>query len=292
MAFIDAGRIPATGHPRIDAGHEELAGQINSLYERWREGAPQDDILRHLDLLVRAIGRHFAEEEDIGRQVGYRYLAEHQARHVSLLAELTDLVEDMRSDASGRDRAIDVFTVIDSLLYEHEIVDDQDYWLLFRDGLPEVPQPSGVIDWGADLRTGLPDIDADHQGLIDLLNRLSTALGTAAPPSAVGYLLNRVLEHSQAHFAREERMMAEADAPSLDTHRALHAHLLDDLQGVIERHARGEYPNLHDLLHGYLKYWLIDHIRNVDAVSIPVRLEAKGLEDEAKGPEASEPVEA
>lgn len=284
MKFIDAERIPPTGHPRIDAGHRDLAEQVNDLYELWQQGVPQDRILHQFDLLLRVVGRHFAEEEDIGRQCGFECLSQHQARHAALMADLTEMVERVRAGTGYHDLTIDVFDCIDTLLYEHEIVDDQDFWLLFRDGLPDEGREGDLILWTADMETGLDCIDADHRALVDLLNRLAAALGGDAPDRAVRYLLNRVLEHSKAHFALEEGMMERAGAPGLETHRALHQHLLKDLLAIIDHHAAGAYADLDHLMHNYLKYWLIDHIRNVDAVYLPrVPEEARGREDEEPG---------
>lgn len=283
MAFIDAAKIPATGHPRIDTSHRALAEQVNALYEMWQAGAPQADVLRALDLLVRAVGRHFAEEEEIGAAAGYDGLERHAARHRDLLGRLTELVESLRGAEGYRDLTIDVFALIDTLLYEHEIIDDQDYWLLFRDGVPD-PRPGGgrrpLIVWDARLETGVPEVDRDHQGLVDLLNRLDGALAGHAPEAAVAALLGRVRDHTRAHFAREEAMMTAAEARDLDTHRILHEHLLEDLERVMVQHAEGRYLDLEDLLQTYLKFWLIDHIRNVDARALKA----------AKAREASEPA--
>lgn len=286
MAFIDAAKIPPTGHPRIDAGHREMAEQVNSLYEMWQSGAPHADVVRSLDLLLRVVGRHFAEEEEIGRAIGYDGMDRHQGRHRELLGELTTLVDGLRGATGYSDRAIDAFALIDSLLYEHEIVDDQDYWLLFHDGVPAeaapADQPLIALDEG--LSTGIAAVDRDHEALVDLINALARSLRADAGPATVRDLLDRLVDHSRRHFAKEEAMMEAADAPGLEGHRILHEHLLSDLDAVIAQYGAGRYADLEDLLQTYLKFWLIDHIRNVDARTLPG---ASGF----RAPEAAEPGE-
>jgi hemerythrin len=270
MAFIDAAKIPATGHPRIDAGHQRMAEEVNRLYELWQGGASQERVLRSFAELLRVVGRHFAEEEEIGRIAGYEGVEQHAARHRDLLEELTDLLDRVRSVGGYGDLTIDAFALIDTLLYEHEIVDDQDFWLLFRNGVPERPEVEPqLIVWDHRLATGIAVIDDDHKVLVELLNRLSSALGEKAPGSTVGRLLERVMEHTTQHFAREEEMMAEAGSPGLENHRILHETLVNDLKSVMARQAEGQYVDLEDLLQTYMKFWLIDHIRNVDARTLP-----------------------
>ncbi len=279
MAFIDASKIPATGHPRIDAGHKDLADRVNSLYEMWQAGAGHPEIVRASDLLVRAVGRHFAEEEEIGAKAGYDGLDRHAALHRELLGRLSGMVEDLRRSTGYGDMAIDVFSLIDTLLYEHEIVDDQDFWLVFRDGAGDAGEPSGrrlLVVWDGRLETGVREVDEDHRDLVEWLNRLDTVVD-----AEVGDVLSAILSHTEEHFFREEALMEACDAPNLEAHRSMHSELLVDLRAVVRRHAEGLENGLGQDVQSYLKFWFLDHIRHVDAPVMKAIRSREGAEQAA-----------
>lgn len=262
MSFLDPLLIPATGQPRIDDGHRELATKINMIYDAWKGGLAGQPLHDEFSLLIRAIGRHFAEEEGILDGLEFAGYDHHKARHVSLLAELTDAVR--RIQTSGPEQAINVFRMIDMLIYEHEVLDDQDFWPLFGGGRVQ-PQGVAVLQWSDAFVTGEGVVDRDHRMLIALLNHLHDLLRRGASADEVEQVLTKILSHTEQHFAWEEGFIVDGALGGLETHQLLHRDLLNDLHQVIDRHRAGYYLDMNDLLFNYMKYWLVDHILNVDA---------------------------
>lgn len=278
MPFIDPLLIPPTGNSRIDAGHQELAERINALYEKWQNGVAGRALCDDLERLVRAIGRHFIEEEAIVREQGFDDRAAHSARHKVLLKELTQEIRKIPD--AGAEQVINVFRMIDMLIYEHEVLDDQEYWELFggqSENTPARPAPELVLQWSESFATGLEAVDRDHRLLIALLNHLHDILARGASHEQVGRVLRKVLEHTESHFAWEEAYIAQNGFPGLDTHRLLHQDLLKDLHQLLQDHANGRFDSLDDLLFNYLKYWLVDHIVHVDSMFVACK--AEGVAD-------------
>ncbi len=262
--FIDVSRIPATGHPRIDQAHRDLADMVNGLFEQWRSGVDGAELKGGFDRFLRAVGRHFAEEEDIAAAAGCLNVPEHAGKHNALLAALTAHVQalaDLTESRAG-DRCIDLFSLIDQMLYEHEMLDDQEFWpvLSAAGQQPDVRADVPLILWGCALETGHAELDRQHHTLVKLLNGLDAMVRRQAPAAEACELLGRILDHTRCHFQWEERQMAGIRAPGAAAHRMLHAQLLADLSEVIA--AANGVPTV-DLTR-HLKFWFIDHIRYVD----------------------------
>lgn len=262
--FIDVAKIPSVGEPRIDRAHRALAEQANALFAEWRAQGPTAELLKGFQLLVRQIGRHFAEEEAIAEEVGFTGLERHKARHREFLDTLTQAVAQLERRPGSADATIDLFSFVDTLLYEHEILDDQELWPLFREHDAKYPPSGPILPWGHDLMTGHPEVDRQHRLLLEVLNALKAALDAGAPASEILELLDRLITQAAHHFAWEERQMEAVKSAQLAAHRLLHNQLLADLEDVKERYSRGGYEDLEDVLQSYLKYWFLDHVMHVD----------------------------
>lgn len=266
--FIDVGRIPPIGHPRIDDAHRALAEAVNSLFEQWRGGASAADIRAGFELFLRAVGRHFREEEEIAAAAGCPGVDRHAARHRALLEALTRQIHALTSTeepAGQGDRRIDLFSLIDAMLYEHEILDDQEFWpILHRlgDGGPAVAGGT-VIEWTAALTTGHAEMDRQHRTLAEMLNALAAAVAAGAGRDEVAALVGRVIELARCHFQWEERQMERAGLPDAGVHALLHAQLLADLEAILDLLGRGEAVT-RAVVPGRLRIWFTDHVTHAD----------------------------
>ncbi|MGC2855281.1 hemerythrin domain-containing protein [Novispirillum sp. DQ9] len=269
--FIDVGRIPSIGHPRIDDAHRSLAEAVNILFEQWRSGVSSADLRAGFELFLRAAARHFAEEEEIAAAAGCPGVDLHARKHRALLEALTRQIHALTGkDGAGAqgDQRIDVFSLIDAMLHEHEILDDQEFWPVLHVQGCEVPPPAAgpLIAWSTCLDTGQPEVDRQHRILAELLNGLDRAIGVGAPVGEVAVLLDRVVEHARCHFRWEERQMAAAGTDDAGLHALLHDQLLDDLGGILGAVREGGAGRQADLagLPGRLRIWFVDHIIHVD----------------------------
>jgi len=81
--------------------------------------------------------------------------------------------------------------------------------------------------WRDAYETGHPLIDAEHRELVDLANvAFDASFGLDKDPSTLDAAFERLLSHVEAHFAHEEKLLAEHGFKNLSSHRAAHQALL------------------------------------------------------------------
>ncbi|GAA0588350.1 bacteriohemerythrin [Caenispirillum bisanense] len=121
-----------------------------------------------------------------------------------------------------------------------------------------------TIEWTSDLETGIGIIDADHKVLVSLLNQVFETVGDREEKATLGSVLNSLIEYTEYHFAREERLQAVAGYPGLEAHKARHAALTQQVQTI-----RTRFEQDPESVHGaevldFLRSWLVDHIKGHD----------------------------
>lgn len=120
-----------------------------------------------------------------------------------------------------------------------------------------------LIEWTSALSLGIPEIDDQHEHLVELVNRFSDAAARGRGTREVRPLLEALHAYTVEHFAAEEAYMASIDYPDLDHHRALHQQLLgklDDLRTQFEVGGRRITQPMLELL----RYWLMAHLQGAD----------------------------
>lgn len=125
-------------------------------------------------------------------------------------------------------------------------------------------QVTRTIAWGRDLEIGIPVIDADHKVLVSLLNQVFDTVGDNEEKATLGSVLNSLVEYTEYHFLREERLQEVAGYPGLDDHRAQHRILAGQVMDI-----RSRFQEDPDSVHGaevldFLRTWLVDHIKGHD----------------------------
>jgi hemerythrin-like metal-binding protein len=91
--------------------------------------------------------------------------------------------------------------------------------------------------WGPYLVTGLAEMDTQHQALADLLNQIQAA--ALSPEGCKEELLLKLKRCFEAHFCREEELMAQAGFPGIRRHAATHQVFLKDLEDHITEFHQG-----------------------------------------------------
>jgi hemerythrin len=120
-----------------------------------------------------------------------------------------------------------------------------------------------AVSWSDAFSTGVAEIDAQHQSLLEQVDRLMAAIGSA--PTQVPHLLDFFGDYTVSHFETEERLMARSGYPEAAPHRAAHAGFV----GAFER-LRHDYDldavdeGSADLITDWLVEWLKAHILEMD----------------------------
>jgi hemerythrin-like metal-binding protein len=118
-------------------------------------------------------------------------------------------------------------------------------------------------DWTGDLELGVEALDAEHRLLIDLVNDLASALGTAEDRERVGATIRRLHDLTSIHFRAEDLLMRLHAYDGQEVHAAEHARLAGHLSELREAHSRGDLPATPDLA-AALRKWLGGHIQTQD----------------------------
>jgi len=63
------------------------------------------------------------------------------------------------------------------------------------------------MDWSTALAVGHPEIDRQHQVLIEIANRLNGAMRSGAGRAACGAILDELVNYTLTHFSFEEKLM-------------------------------------------------------------------------------------
>lgn len=118
---------------------------------------------------------------------------------------------------------------------------------------------SDFLPWRASLALGIPEIDADHRALMELINRLACAHSE----KKIRELLERLYQKAHDHFESEEALMHELDDYEYTEHEREHRMLLGELRCFINQVGLG-IEQLDEEALQELKVWFIAHLRGSD----------------------------
>jgi hemerythrin len=111
----------------------------------------------------------------------------------------------------------------------------------------------------------IPEIDAEHKHIFRLADELHRAVLGGAPADQVRATLRELTAGSDAHFAREERLMRATHYPASAWHKGQHDTVRKRVKELAPRIERGEKQAALLLLE-FLSGWLRDHIRLADCM--------------------------
>jgi hemerythrin len=121
------------------------------------------------------------------------------------------------------------------------------------------------VTWDPNLETGVPEIDGQHRELFARIDRLLAASRERRSREEVGQTLTFLGDYVVHHFAAEERIMAQAEYPDVDAHRAEHAHFVQEF-GILYREFKSEGPSTLFIIRvgNRVTAWLREHIYRTD----------------------------
>ena len=121
------------------------------------------------------------------------------------------------------------------------------------------------IEWKREFETGIPDVDYEHAGLIDLINGLISKLHENPSRELVSDVLAQINAKISAHFALEEKIMRERSYDQYADHKADHERLLDDIREIMDTFERDTAFAYEDALTEHLIRWFVVHFKTKDA---------------------------
>ncbi len=125
-----------------------------------------------------------------------------------------------------------------------------------------------LINWTPAYSVQVPEIDQQHQKLVQMINQLHDAMSSGQGRNALKSLLASLIQYTVTHFSFEEQLMQKANYPDLDQHRQQHELLKKQVHDMNARLQSGEMSLTIDVLN-FLRDWLIKHIQGTDQKYVP-----------------------
>lgn len=148
---------------------------------------------------------------------------------------------------------------------------------------PAQEEGADVFVWSTKYETGIVLVDAQHHGLVELINRVGAVYRQSAPLSSLEPVLDELSAYARDHFAMEHALMRDAglDGSFVRDHVAAHGSFVKQLESM----RASMHGSPHALLPGLLRYliaWLAEHILGEDqAMAWQVRAVKGGMPAEA-----------
>jgi len=127
--------------------------------------------------------------------------------------------------------------------------------------------PPHFTQWSKRLEIGIPQIDQDHQKLMELLNRCQEAVMNNRCGAVLNSILTELLEYTETHFQREEAVMKACNYPGLTSHCQVHQFLIKQVKSRLTNFEQSKLE-AHQLV-AFLNSWLVDHIQGMDHAIAP-----------------------
>lgn len=133
--------------------------------------------------------------------------------------------------------------------------------------------------WNASFEIGIPPIDRQHRTLVDLINRLATAIADGGRLPQVETLIGELTEYATQHFADEERIMEPTDLSDGEKmrHRGAHRGFVEKVREIARRDDLLRADVSEQVLE-FLVTWLVSHILGSDR-KIAIALRSSGSDE-------------
>jgi hemerythrin-like metal-binding protein len=129
-------------------------------------------------------------------------------------------------------------------------------------------RPEDQFLWNDKLSVGNDQMDGEHKMLIGYLNIIGNyktkyEAGETISPEAVAGVIKRLIDYTVFHFRDEEALLAKYGYPNIENHKAIHRHLIEQLNMLREKFVV-QGVAIVPVLFNFVSVWLKDHIMGVD----------------------------
>jgi len=121
-----------------------------------------------------------------------------------------------------------------------------------------------LVEWSKELETGVAFVDSDHKVLINLLNQVHDCISEKEETTVLGSVLDALVEYTDYHFLREEKMMELSDYADLESHQATHRALSGRVRSAYDTYQANPWTVDPAEVRDFLQSWLVDHIMGSD----------------------------
>ncbi|WP_320169286.1 bacteriohemerythrin [Maridesulfovibrio sp.] len=121
-----------------------------------------------------------------------------------------------------------------------------------------------IVEWTDDLSVHVRTIDEHHMTLLDLINKLYSAMRQRSAGKVIGEVTQELLDYTKYHFGYEEKIFHKHGYPETEPHIKLHHYFIQKIADFKDEVDAGKVTASTEIIR-FLKDWLIKHIMVVDA---------------------------
>jgi hemerythrin len=135
--------------------------------------------------------------------------------------------------------------------------------LLVYFAVSQLGRCSTFLVWDDACNTGIDQLDEDHKKLLNMINNLRSSTLCNTGEEFERCTLQELVDYTESHFDREERLMQEHGYPDYEGHKAQHDQMAQYVAGFVKRYDEQGNKVLPDVA-DHLTRWLIQHIKGTD----------------------------
>jgi methyl-accepting chemotaxis protein len=258
---VVAGEVKSLANQTAKAT-EEISGQIKSVQHQTSSAVAAISAIagtiRQIEeasaAIATTVGQQVAATQDISRNIQAAYV---RTREVSdNVVGVSDGAKETSDMAQG------VFGAASGLVRQAESMR-----AVADNFLVQLQSGGATLQWGPAWFTGHPVIDADHKMLVRYVNELNQAMIEGKGRDVVADVLNKLVQYTRDHFAREEVIWREGGLTSLAAHERTHAGLVEKVEQFRRDYLAGKATLTADLM-AFLRDWLIAHVFRTDKAGV------------------------
>jgi len=272
--------VMKTGIDLIDEQHQVLIDLISEFDEAVNNNMGKEVLGRTLDEVVNYIGLHFNTEEDLLLRHGYPGFDGHRLKHNKLVNQVLKFREKYNKGIPNMESEIRVFLM--DWVVSHINKSDMDYVpfvtgnenqlterLIVNEKSSAISQTNNTASVGVekvilpdDCYTGIEEIDNQHLGLIDLINKLDETIMNKNTVDSKP-VLEELVDYTKSHFGMEEELLQKNNYPHIEDHIGKHKNFIKKISKFQKMCNDGVGCGETEIV-VFLKDWLLKHIKKTD----------------------------
>lgn len=120
-----------------------------------------------------------------------------------------------------------------------------------------------LLRWTKEYEVGHDQIDNEHRGLFDCINRFHDAWSEKQDRRELSLMLSQLIQYAEQHFHNEEELMRKAGYPSEEEHARRHEELVETIFDLAQKLENRAFNPTHETM-AFLRAWLSEHILHED----------------------------
>ncbi len=121
-----------------------------------------------------------------------------------------------------------------------------------------------TVSWTKAYSVGVPALDSDHRNLFEIIETVDRALQKKMGKEKIAKAIAGLIQYTEEHFQREEKLMERYDYPDLEKHKTQHRNLEKTVHALYRVYQVEPKSVDTKKLMEFLNHWLGYHIISVD----------------------------